>query len=89
MNITLPTDAETERLARKLAEVTRTPLPTVVKQAIEAEAAKAGITAPPRISRDALFARMIAITDGFAGLPILDRRSADEIIGYDKSGVFL
>ena len=87
MNITLPTDAETERLAHKLAEVTSTPLPTVVKHAIEAEAAKAGITAPPRLSRDALLARMIAITDGFAGLPILDQRSADEIIGFDQHGI--
>jgi len=87
MTITLPTDPETERLARRLAEATGKSLPVVVKEAIEAEAAKAGVAAPARLSRDELLARMIEISDGFARLPILDLRSADEIIGYDEQGV--
>ena len=87
MTITLPADPETERLARKLAEVTGKPLPMIVRQAIEAEAAKAGIAGTARLSPDQLLARMTEITDGFARLPILDPREPDEIIGYDEHGV--
>ncbi len=86
MTITLPADAETERLARKLAEVTGKPLPLIVREAIEAEAAKAGV-APSRVQPDDLLARMLEITDGFARLPVVDPRSADDIIGYDEHGV--
>ena len=63
------------------------PLPMVVKQAIEAEAAKAGVAAPSRLSREDLLDRMTEITDGFARLPVLDPREPDEIIGYDEHGV--
>ena len=82
---TLPADTVTGRLARKLAETTGMPLPLIVKQAIEAEAAKAGISASAGASREELLALMIKITDGFA--TVLDQRSADEIIGYDENGV--
>ena len=87
MNITLPADADTERLARSLAEATGTPLPTIVKQAIEAEAAKVGVSASARLSRAELLARMTEITDGFANLPVNDPREPDEIIGYDERGL--
>lgn len=85
-SITLPTDPETERLARQVAEMTGKTLPTVVKNAIEAEAAKAGVcTARP--FRDDLLARMVEITDRFADIPVLDTRKPDEIIGYDDHGL--
>lgn len=87
MTITLPADPETERLARKLADATGRPLPMVVRDAIEAAAARAGIPKQARLSRDELLARMTEITDGFAHFPILDQRSADEIIGYDEQGL--
>lgn len=87
MTITLPTDAVTERLARKLAEATGKPLPEIVRRAIEAEAAKVGVAAPARLSREDLLARMSEITDGFASLPVLDPRAADEIVGYDENGL--
>jgi antitoxin VapB len=87
MTVTLPADADTERLARKLAQATGKPLPVIVKQAIEAEAVKAGVTAPARLSRDELLLRMTEITAGFAALPVLDPRSADEIAGYDEFGL--
>ena len=87
MTITLPTDPETARLARKLADASGIPLPMIVRQAIEAEAARAGMTVPARPSRDEMLARMTEITAGFAGLPNLDPRSADAIIGYDELGV--
>ena len=87
MTITLPSDAETERLARKLADATGKPLPLVVKEAIEAEAARVGVVLnvlPPPSDR---LARMMEIAKGFDSLPVLDARSADEIIGYDEYGV--
>jgi antitoxin VapB len=87
MTITLPADAETERLARKLAETTGKPLPTIVREAIEAEAAKAGVRAPNPLSRDERLARMLAITDEFARLTVLDPREPDAIMGYDEHGV--
>ncbi len=90
MTVVLTVDAETGRLARKLAEVTGKALPDVVKAAILAEAAKEGIAmpAPPRRkTAEEKLAAMIAITDVFAHLPVLDARSADEIIGYDEHGV--
>ncbi len=87
MAITLPADPETERLARNVAKVTGKPLPLVVKEAIEAKAAAAGVFPSERpLSKD-LVARMSAITDGFARLPVLDPRRADEIIGYDEQGI--
>jgi hypothetical protein len=30
---------------------------------------------------------MMAISERFAGYPVLDRRSPDEIVGYDEFGV--
>jgi antitoxin VapB len=87
--MTLPADAETERLARKLAEATGKPLPSIVREAIAAKAEAAGLTenGGPQLSRDELLARMKEITDGFASLPVLDDRTPDEIIGYDEHGV--
>ena len=89
MTITLPVDAETERLARKLAQTTGKSLPLIVKEAIEAKAEAVGIGSHDRIgpSSHDLLARMVEITDGFARLPVLDPRTADEIIGYDAHGV--
>lgn len=89
MTILLPVDPETERLARKLAEATGKPLPVVVKEAIKASAEAAGVTPPEHVrpSNRELLARMIEITDGFADLPIVDPRTADEILGYGDHGV--
>lgn len=86
MTVTLPVDAATERLAKKLAEVTGKPLPEIVRLAIEAEAARAGVERP-KLTPDEKLARLIAIADGFDSLPIYDTRSADEIIGYNEFGV--
>jgi antitoxin VapB len=87
MTFMLAIDEVTERLARKLAQVTGKPLPIVIKEAIETEAARAGVAVSIEPPRDDLLARMTAITDGFALLPVLDPRSADEILGYDDHGV--
>ena len=86
---TLPADPETERLAHKLAEATGKPLPTIVKEAIAAKADAAGVSlrVRKRLSGQELIDRMIAISDHCAALPVLDPRSAEEIIGYDEFGV--
>jgi antitoxin VapB len=86
---TLPADPETERLAHKLAEATGKPLPTIVREAIaaKAEAAGVGLHGGARLSRDELLARITAITDRFADLPVHDPRTPEEIIGYDEHGL--
>ena len=86
---TLPADPDTERLARKLAEATGKPLPTIVREAIAAKAEAAGVAlhARKRLSGQDLIDRMIAISDHCAALPVLDPRSPEEIIGYDEFGV--
>ncbi len=95
MTIAIQIDADTERLARKLAEASGKPLPQVVKEAIEASAAAAGVKAEQPeagasllLCREELLARMNEITTRVARLPVLDTRSEDEILGYDEHGVF-
>ena len=90
MTIAISLDIETERLARKLAEVTGKPLPTVVKEAIEAKAEAAGVEMQQlsaRLSREDRLARMMEAARSFDSIPVLDPRSADEIIGYDELGL--
>ena len=41
----------------------------------------------PRRSREELIAGMKTIADRSAARPILDARSADEILGYDEHGL--
>lgn len=87
---TLPADEETERLASRLAALTGKPLPVVVKEAIDAYEANlalsGGDTIPKRTPQQiaAAFDRAVA---KLAALPILDPRTADEIIGYDEFGL--
>lgn len=86
---TLPADPETERLAIKLAELTGNPVYLIVKEAIAAKAAAAGVTltSRPRLTGQALIDRLIEISDHSASLPVLDPRTPDEIIGYDEHGL--
>ena len=84
MTTTLPADIETERLARKLAAATGKPVVSVVREAIEATAAVAGLVRPRRRSAD--LARIHAILKRIDALPVRDNRSAEEIIGYDEHG---
>ena len=84
----LTTDPATERLARRLADATAKPLQVVVREAIEAKAEAEGVSlqAQHRVLRLDLLAQMVAITDGFADLPVLDSRDADAIIGFGEHG---
>lgn len=90
MSVAISVDADTESLARKLAEIKGKPLPAIVKEAIEASAAAAGVHVDrhaQRPSRGELLARMIEITSEISRLPVLDARSAEEIVGYDDHGL--
>ena len=80
---------ETENLARLLAARTGTTPEAVVADAVAAKAREAGVAAPaqPPPNKKARFEEMMAIARHCAALPILDNRSADEILGYDENGL--
>ena len=75
-------DPETDRLARALAAATGESLTEAIRRALkdrlerETHRARAGIGAEVR-----------RIQERLARLPVLDRRSADEIVGYDEHGL--
>lgn len=89
MTTTLPADAETERLAQKVAEAKGKPLSAVVRDAIEASAREAGlvIASPGRLSAAEKRQRLLEISERSAARPILDPRPPDEILGYDERGL--
>ena len=80
-------NTETERLARELARRRRQGitevLTDVLRKEVERERKK-----PHRESSDEFHRRIQEIVDEIKKLPILDDRSADEIIGYDEHGHF-
>lgn len=73
---------EADRLARQLAAETGESLTEAVvvalKERLEREQARKGT----RIS-----ARLRRLQAAVAALPVLDPRSADEILGYDRTGL--
>jgi antitoxin VapB len=77
-------DPETDALARQVARLTGETLTEAVRKALAErlrnEQLKRG-QAP--IDR----AKLKAIVERFAALPLHDHRSADEIIGYDRDGL--
>ena len=76
-------DPETERLARALAERTGESLTLATRRALEERLRRIG--GAPR--RAALIEDLAAIRRRWSAMPVLDRRSADEIIGYDENGL--
>jgi antitoxin VapB len=84
MTMTIPT--EVEQLARLVAVKTGKTPDAILREAVEARARAAGV-APPPIQRAFDDARVKAIIARVSGLPLLDERSADDIIGYDEFGV--
>lgn len=75
-------DPETDRLARALAAATGESLTDAIREALrdrlerESHRARRGIA--PEVRR---------IQERIARLPVLDKRSPDEILGYDEHGV--
>jgi antitoxin VapB len=76
-------DPETERLARVLAERTGETITLATRRALEERLRRIGSDA----RRAALLEDLTAIRQRWSALPVVDARSADEIIGYDESGV--
>ena len=76
-------DAETEQLARRLADVTGESITRATKRALEERLRR--FESPAR--RAALLAEMDAIRESCRVLPVLDHRSPDEILGYDENGL--
>ncbi|OHV78580.1 type II toxin-antitoxin system VapB family antitoxin [Ensifer sp. LCM 4579] len=76
-------DPETERLARTLAERTGESITLATRRALEERLRRFGSDAP----QAALLEDMAASRRRWSALPVLDDRSADEIIGYDENGL--
>ncbi len=76
-------DAETERLARLLAEQTGESITLATRRALEDRLRRLGSQA----RRSGLLEDLAAIRRRWSALPVLDARSAEEILGYDESGV--
>jgi antitoxin VapB len=75
---------ETEQLARQVAERSGKTPERVLEEAC---ARDIGIVPGQEPPGKPSVERMMAISDRFAAYPVLDARSADEIIGYDEFGV--
>ncbi len=76
-------DKETERLARALAERTGESLTLATRRALEERLRRVG--GPAR--RAALLDDLAEIRRRWRALPVVDHRSAEEIIGYDRNGL--
>jgi len=78
-------DPATDRLAREVAALTGESLTEAVRTALaerlERERLKRGRA--PDLAR-----RLAAIADRCASLPDLDTRDSDDIIGYDRNGLW-
>ncbi len=80
---------ETEELARRLARrIGKTP-EDVIRDALTASARVYGVTDDETTAadRDAMIAAANEIVRRNQLLPILDARTADEILGYDEFGL--
>ena len=85
--MTLQIPQEVEQLVRLVASKTGKTPGDVLKEAIEARAEAAGIQPKRRRSPEEIEKRINEIIERVSALPILDRRTDDEIIGYNEFGV--
>jgi antitoxin VapB len=76
-------DPETERLARALAQRTGETLTVATRRALEERLRRIGGAA----RRAAVLEDLAAIRRRWSKMPVLNSRSADEIIGYDENGL--
>jgi antitoxin VapB len=75
---------EAERLIRELAKARNTSITRAVTEAVRNELAR---DAKPRKDPEMIITAVRKIQAEVAKLPILDHRSADEILGYDEFGL--
>lgn len=76
-------DETTERIALELARATGETVATATRKALQERLRR---VAPAR-EREALLAELAAIRRRWSALDVRDPRSADEILGYDDSGL--
>jgi antitoxin VapB len=76
-------DAKTQRLARMLAQQTGETITLAIHRALEERLRRVGCGA----RKAALLEDLAAIRRRWRALTVLDARNADEIIGYDESGL--
>ena len=78
-------DKETDRLAREVAALTGETLTDAIRKAraerLERERLRRGESVP-------LADRLLQLGQECAALPDYDTRSADEIVGYDETGMW-
>ena len=75
-------DPETDRLARALAAATGESLTEAIRAALSER-----LERETHRSRRGTGAEVRRIQERLARLPVLDRRSSDEILGYDDHGL--
>lgn len=76
-------DAEADRLARQLAAATGESLTDAVREALRERLRRVeGRSAAPRLREE-----LRTIRKRCSRLPVLDRRSPDEILDYDEHGL--
>ena len=78
-------DPEAQRLARDLARRTGETMTQAVIKALEERLERLRVTQKARRTDRA--ARLMKHGRRFAALPAVDRRSPDEIVGYDEVGL--
>ncbi|MEP9400031.1 type II toxin-antitoxin system VapB family antitoxin [Mesorhizobium sp. KR2-14] len=76
-------DPETERLARSLAERTGETITVATRRALEERLRRLGSDA----RKAALLEDLAASRRRWGSMPVLDTRSADDILGYDDNGL--
>ena len=78
-------DDEVHEMVRELARLTGESLTQAVRVAVRERLARE--QAQRRATQGRLSARLSEIAGHCASLPVLDDRSADEILGYDEVGM--
>jgi antitoxin VapB len=76
-------DPETERLARNLARLTGENITTATKRAIEERLRRVG----SHSRKATLLEDLAEIRRRWSAIPVLDDRTAEEIVGYDERGL--
>ena len=75
-------DPETERLARRLADITGETVTEAVQIAIRDR-----LEREQRLRGRASVEHLLRIARRYAARPVVDARPADEILGYDRDGL--
>jgi antitoxin VapB len=78
---------EAEDLARQLAARSGKTPEDVITDAVRDRARLLGLADESPTDKDAVIAAALAIVREYQTLPILDHRTADEIVGYDERGL--